>query len=133
MVYPRTCHFSFIKMKALIYLTVILIFTVLIPVSVRAQTGIDVESGLVIPGYNDVRIPGDQGTLFSFHDDLKSESSLYYRIRLNYTFNSRHAISLLYAPLKSHSDGIPGQDIYFNDDIFQANTMLEGTYIFNSY
>ncbi|MBK8568171.1 MAG: hypothetical protein IPN76_33910 [Saprospiraceae bacterium] len=30
----------------------------------KAQALVDVETGLVATGYNDVRIPGDQGTRF---------------------------------------------------------------------
>ena len=33
--------------------------------SIKAQALIDLETGPVFTGYNDVRIPGDQGTLFS--------------------------------------------------------------------
>ena len=38
--------------------------------STVAQALIDLESGFVFTGYNDVRIPGDQGTLFSLKDNL---------------------------------------------------------------
>jgi hypothetical protein len=38
----------------------------------RAQPGIDVETGLVLSGYNNVRIPGDGGTLFSMNGDLRA-------------------------------------------------------------
>ncbi len=36
--------------------------------SVDAQAIIDFETGAVFNGYNDVRIPGDDGTLFSLTD-----------------------------------------------------------------
>ncbi|MEZ5198341.1 MAG: hypothetical protein R2764_18715 [Bacteroidales bacterium] len=63
--------------KTFIASTVIIIFLGVF--SAKAQVSIDLESGAVFTGYNDVRIPGDQGTLFSLKDDLKSKSSFFYR------------------------------------------------------
>lgn len=120
-------------MKAIFFSIGLLFLAVVHSESAMAQVEVDVESGIVFPGYNDVRIPGDQGTHFSLNDDLKSDNSFFYRIRLNYIFNLRHRISVLYAPLKTHSEGSMAQDIYFEDVVFSANTDLEGTYKFNSY
>jgi len=98
-----------------------------------AQAVIDLETGIVGTGYNDVRIPGDQGTLFSMKNDLDPATKIFYRVRLNYTFNTRHTLSLLYSPLEIKSEGrVPG-DISFEEVLFPANTKLEGTYKFNSY
>jgi hypothetical protein len=101
--------------------------------SLKAQALIDFESGLVFTGYNDVRIPGDEGTLFSLKDDLIPQAEFFYRIRLNYTIKSRHTFSLLYAPLKTKSEGSVPNDIFFEGVLFPANTELIGTYKFNSY
>ena len=49
-----------------------------------AQPSLDFETGFVSAGYNDVRIPGDQGTLFSLTDDLLSASSFFIRLRAEY-------------------------------------------------
>ncbi len=117
--------------KLFIASTMIIIF--LSVFSVKAQVSIDLESGVVFTGYNDVRIPGDQGTLFSLKDDLKSKPSFFYRIRLSYTIKSRHTLSLLYAPLETKSEGSVANDIFFEGVLFPANTELEGTYMFNSY
>jgi hypothetical protein len=91
------------------------------------------ESGAVFTGKNDVRIPGNQGTLFSLKDDLVSKTAFFYRIRLSYTIKSHHTISLLYAPLETKSEGSVSRDILFEGVIFPANTELNGTYKFNSY
>lgn len=101
--------------------------------SAKAQFAIDLESGIVSTGYNDIRIPGDQGTLFSFKDDLTSETEFFYRIRLNYTIKSRHTISLLFAPLETKSNGSFMNDVNFQGVVFPADTETEGTYKFNSY
>ena len=99
----------------------------------NAQALIDLETGLVSTGYNNVRVPGDKGTRFSLKDDLTPKSAFFYRIRLNYTIKSRHTISLLYAPLETTSKGRITKNILFEGVLFPANTELVGTYKFNSY
>ena len=44
----------------------------------KAQFSVDLETGAVSTGYNDVRIPGDQGTLFSLKDDLISKTEFFF-------------------------------------------------------
>jgi len=101
--------------------------------SIKAQSLIDLESGLVITGYNNVRIPGDLGTNFSLKDDLKAKTQIFYRLRASYTLKTRHTFSLLYAPLETKSEGSVANDIFFEGVLFPANTELVGTYKFNSY
>jgi hypothetical protein len=98
-----------------------------------AQASIDVETGLVSSGYNDVRIPGNQGTFFSLKDDLVPKEAFFYRVRLAYTIKSRHHVSLLYAPLEINGEGRLNNDISFEGVVFPANTALSSTYKFNSY
>ena len=43
------------------------------------QFSFDVETGVVFPGYNDVRIPGKGGTSFSLTNELKTEGSIFVR------------------------------------------------------
>ncbi len=120
-------------MKAVIYSISILFLTFSLSTSIKAQAVIDVESGFVFTGYNDVRIPGDQGTLFSLKEDLNSKTTIFSRIRLSYIMKSRHTLSLLYAPLKTKSEGSMARDILFEGVLFPASTELDGTYKFNSY
>jgi hypothetical protein len=120
-------------MKAIIYSISILFLTFSLSSSMKAQALIDLELGPVFTGYNDVRIPGDDGTLFSLKDDLVSKTAFFFRIRFDYTIRSRHTLSLLYAPLQTRSEGGMAQDVFFEGVLFPANTALEGTYKFNSY
>lgn len=99
----------------------------------QAQFSIDLETGAIFSGYNDVRIPGDTGTLFSFSQDLKSDPSAFARVRLLYDFNPRHHIAVLVAPLTIKASGEVDRDLLFAGGTFPANTPLEGTYRFNSY
>jgi len=102
-------------------------------ISVSAQINIDLETGAVFTGYNNVRIPGDLGTSFSLKDDLKAKTQLFYRLGAGYIIKKRHTLSLLYAPLETKSEGSVANDIFFEGVLFPAKTKLVGKYKFNSY
>lgn len=120
-------------MKNKINLVSIVLFLSIGVSNLKSQALFDLESGLVTTGYNNVRIRGDQGTLFSLRDDLKSKSEFFYRVRVSYTIKSRHTISALYAPLETKSEGRVANSINFEGAIFPVNTDIVGTYKFNSY
>lgn len=122
-------------MKNRISLTValILLMSGFLTSSLNAQVILDVETGLVSTGYNDVRIPGNRGTFISFKNDLKPSSDIFYRIKLNYTFSSDHTFSILFAPLTVESEGRINKDVNFAGKVFPANENLSGSYKFNSY
>ncbi len=98
-----------------------------------AQVAVELESGALFSGYNDVKIPGDTGTKFSLSKDLEAEVTPFVRARLDYTFNSRHTLSLLYAPLTIKSSGQVGKYINFAGSLFPANEPVDALYRFNSY
>ena len=120
------------KMKKVLFI-IALIFASIIPKVLYSQIAIDAEAGLIKSGYNDARIPGNTGTLFSFSQELKSDDEFYYRFRLSYTFGERHNLSILYAPLTINAKGEFNKDVKFQDLTFLSNTSVEGTYTFNSY
>jgi hypothetical protein len=62
------------------------------------QWFVDFENGLAVSGYNDVRIPGNTGTLFSLSEELTTDPGYYFRVRLGYRWKSRHTISVFAAP-----------------------------------
>jgi len=112
------------------FLVFILTFNVF---SLTGQATFDLETGAVGTGYNNVRIPGNQGTLFSLKDDLVSKTEIFFRLRASYTIKNRHTLSLLYAPLETTSKGSVSGDLLFEGVTFPSNTDLTGTYKFNSY
>jgi hypothetical protein len=99
----------------------------------RGAVTVDIESGVVASGYNDMRIPGDTGTLFSLSEDLSTDPDGYVRARVEWAFGDRHAVSVLYAPLTLTAAGTLGEDVTFADEVFPAGAEVEGTYTFNSY
>lgn len=98
-----------------------------------AQLGLDLESGACRFGYNDVRISGTEGSLFSLSDGFKSKTSAYFRTRLNYTISQRHHVSALFAPLSIKSSGMPANNIYFAGKVFIKDVETAYTWKFNSY
>jgi hypothetical protein len=99
-----------------------------------ARWSVDIEAGPVFSGYNDVRIPGDTGTIFSLTDDLHARTALGLRARLSKTFGERHWVSALVAPLRVESRGTLNRDVVFAGTLFEAGEdELKGLYRFDSY
>ncbi|MFO7660330.1 MAG: hypothetical protein R6V77_05405 [Candidatus Cloacimonadaceae bacterium] len=65
----------------------------------------EVETGLINTGYNDVRVPGEGGSLFSMKDDLKAKQAFHFRFRLTQPLAAKHRLIFMYAPLKVKSSG----------------------------
>ncbi len=94
---------------------------------------LEVESGIVIGGYNDVRIPNETGTDISLTDDLETDASPFVRVRLTAIFADRHVLSALVAPLRLTAEGTTDGAVIFDDEEFPAGAMLEARYRFDSY
>ena len=95
---------------------------------------VDIEGGIVTPGYNDVQIPNnDTGTRFSLKNDLDIEQKAYYRLRLSYRLGKKHALSLLYAPLSLNAAGILAVPVNFEGVHFDRGSSVTALYRFNSY
>ena len=116
------------KLRALLTIIFLGLITLL-----HSQPSIDLETGFVSTGYNDVRIPGDQGTLFSLSDYLEAAASFFLRIKAGYKIRERHNFFLLYAPLSVRSDGFLPYDVSFAGEVFPADSAIDAIYKFNSY
>jgi hypothetical protein len=100
-----------------------------------ARWYVDLEAGPVFSGYNDVRIPGNTGTLFSLTEDLHARTAFAYRVRVSKTFGDRHWVSVLVAPLRVHSYGTFDRDVLFAGQLFPAHwdDEVSALYRFDSY
>ena len=94
---------------------------------------IDVENGAAISGRNDVRIPGDSGTLFSLTDDLSSDPAYFWRVRADFRLGRKHVLSALAAPLQIDASGRFDRPVSFAGETFAAGVPVTGRYVFNSY
>lgn len=107
--------------------------TVILCTTASGQVLLDAETGMTSTGYNDIRIPGTNGTDISFTNDLSTEPAFFYRLRAGYTFNGSHTLVALVAPLKLKAYGTLGYLVSFAGTDFSSGTPLTGTYVFNSY
>lgn len=93
----------------------------------------EAEVGAVFSGYNDVRVPNEGGSDISLSRDLETEPAFFYRLRVWYRFNDRHAVSLFAAPLRLSAEGSVARPVFFDGVEFPANAPLAATYRFDSY
>ncbi len=106
----------------------------LLPLSAFSLTiDVGVEGGAAFSGYNDVRIPGDEGTKLSLTDELSTEPAPALRVELLTTIFSRHDIKLLAAPLRLSAEGTLEKDVRFTDQVFTKGTKVKAKYRFDSY
>ena len=103
------------------------------PAEPAGPVSVDLESGLAVPGYNDIRIPGDEGTEFSFVDDLDADHEPFFRARLTWHISERHLLSGLVAPLRFSAAGSFDRSVLFEDRTFEPGMPVEATYRFDSY
>ena len=112
----------------------VLAFFMLVPaVPSFGQGFLDFENGAALPGYNDVQVPRDAGTLFSLSRDLEADPAYFFRVRLGYQWRSRHTISVFAAPFRLRASGSVNMGILFNEEAFSPGAPLKGVYKFNSY
>jgi hypothetical protein len=90
------------------------------------------EFGLVKAAYNNVRIPGDEGTTFDMQKSFR-DASQYFRLDFKKSLDNRRGIRLLYAPLKLIGERKYKEDIQFNGAVFNKDVETKTLYQFNSY
>jgi hypothetical protein len=118
------------RIPALFFSAAIILFFSL---DANAQWQVDLESGAVTAGYNDVRIPGDTGTPFSLTSDLSTDPGAFFRLRLTYALSDRSTLSALAAPLRLDASGEVGRAVRLNGEEFPADVPLNARYRFDSY
>jgi hypothetical protein len=65
----------------------------------------EIETGLIVTGLNDIKVPGDSGDLISYKDDLKAETGFHFRFKLTQPLAEKHRLVFTYAPMKIKSSG----------------------------
>jgi len=98
-----------------------------------AQNELDIEGAYVMPGYNDVGIPGDSGTRFSLTEDLDADETTTFRVRYGHTFGEKHFVAGLVAPLTMKSQGTLDKNVDFNGATFAQGSAVDATFRFDSY
>jgi hypothetical protein len=99
----------------------------------RAEFLVNLQGAAVFTGSNDVRIPGDGGTMISFSDELAADTAFSGRIEAGYLRRDRDYFGVVAAPLRVDSHGSVDRDVDFAGTRFPAGTQLDGTFRFDSY
>ncbi len=94
---------------------------------------LELEGGSLWVGRADVRIPGDEGTRFTFTDDLDADRTGFIRARLGWRPAEQHSLLLTIAPLKADASGSFSRDTLFNETLFPRDVPVNASYRFNNY
>ncbi|MGC3996768.1 MAG: hypothetical protein QM767_04230 [Anaeromyxobacter sp.] len=115
--------------------TALLALGLALPAAAGAATVpfIDLETGVALSGRNDVRIPGEGGTLVSLTDgDFSSAAAPYVRVRGGVQLG-RHTLAAVWQPLRIEANGTPSQAIDFAGETFRAGAAVKARYRFDTY
>ena len=93
----------------------------------------ELEGGPVWQAKNDVRIPGNTGTEFSFKDLIGSGPYTAGRFTFDWNIRERHGLRLEVAPLRIDGTGTFNQPVSFAGTTFSPGTSTEGKYKFDTY
>ena len=99
----------------------------------RKRFGLELEVGPVWQTSNDVRIPGDTGTEFSFKDLTGAGPYASGRLMFDWDKWERHGLQFVYIPLQISGTGTLDRPTSFNGSTFAPGVDTEGTYKFNTY
>lgn len=115
-------------------LVILIIFAVVAVSTAYSQISFDLEAGIAITGYNNVRIPNNYANdKFSFKDDLQSDPVFAYRGNLHYRIKNQHRLTLVYAPLTIKPSGKFSEPVSFQGVEYSADSEIDAVYRFDSY
>ncbi len=117
-------------MKHLLYTALAL---TLLALPLQAGPFLDLETGPVFTGLNDVRINGRYGTRFSMPGTLGNNPWYFIRARVGWTIQDRHNIYFLAAPLKIDYEGKSDRFLLFRNTLYFPMTPMRATFKFNSW
>ena len=100
--------------------------------AVHARTFVSVEADQSWQSRNVVRIPNASGTLFSLSDFSKGPFSTN-RVYAGYSWNNKHELRALYAPLAVEVNGKFSKTVNYQGETFASGVNTVGFYKFNSY
>lgn len=95
--------------------------------------GFELEGGPVWQSKNDVRIPGDTGTDFSFKDLTGNGPYAAVRFTVTWDIRERHGLRFIAAPLRADGTGTFNVPVSFAGANFAAGTSTKGKYKFDTY
>jgi hypothetical protein len=94
---------------------------------------VELEGGGVWQSKNDVRIPGDNGTEYSFRELTGGGPDAYARLTFDWRIRQRHGLRLVAAPLRAEGSGTFDQTVFFAGATFAPAVSTQGKYKFDTY
>lgn len=110
-----------------------LVFAVSTQAGERKRLSFELEAGPVWQSKNDVRIPGNKGTEFSFKDMTGEGPYAAGRFTFVWDFKERHGLRFIAAPLRVEGTGTLTQPVSFAGGNFAAGVSTKGKYKFDTY
>ena len=94
---------------------------------------IELEAGPVWQSKNDVRIPGDSGTRYSFKNLTGDGPYAAGRLSVGWDIRERHGLKFVVAPLRVNGSGTFDKTVSFAGSTFAAGKSTDGNYKFDTY
>lgn len=110
-----------------------IIILAILPLSGFSQWRIELDGGIALAGYNDARIPGKGGNLFSLSNELNASPVFSGRLEIFRKISEKSTLRFIAAPLHITAKGNINRDIKFLDKTFTSGKELEADFVFNSY
>ena len=93
----------------------------------------DAELGVVGASRNDVRVPGNGGTLFSLVNDLYTYPAPYGRGEVGAILAGRHTVFATWAPVRLAAHGYLPTDVFFHGATFAGGSPASARWVFDTY
>ncbi|MEW6185174.1 MAG: hypothetical protein AB1585_05470 [Thermodesulfobacteriota bacterium] len=94
---------------------------------------LDIEGGPVWQSKNDVRIPGNSGSEFSFKNLTGTGPYAAGRFTFDWDFGERHGLRLVAAPFRVEGTGTFSRPVSFAGETFASSIPTRGKYKFDTY
>jgi hypothetical protein len=123
--------------KIVFYLLILTILNAVTAIATDQNAGkkyyVELEAGPVWQSDNDVQLPGDSGTRFSFKDLTGGGPFTAGRLTVGWDISERHGLKFVVAPLRVTGSGTFDQEVSFAGNAFEADTSTDASYKFDTY
>lgn len=99
----------------------------------QSRWQVEIETGRVYSGYNEIQMPVETGTKFSIQKNFSSRTNYYYRLGLVYKLSDVSFLSMGYSPLSVQYSGAFSEDVSFNGEDYGSDIPTSISYDCHSY
>lgn len=99
----------------------------------EGQVRVELEAGAAVATRNDVRIPGNIGTLFDLNTLQGEPTSPIFRATIDWQAWERHGFRVSYQYLRTEGTGVLPGPTLFRNAVFSPGVPTQGTYQFDTW